>query len=251
VGEHPFYGSWGYQQIGAFAPTRRYGTPKDFMAFVDALHRRGIGVILDWVPAHFPRDAHALAHFDGSPLYEYADPRKAEHRDWGTLVFNYGRHEVANYLIGNALYWLSRHPDQRAALAARPGLVAAWAEETLRYDPSSQLIARTLTADIERHGRRIPAGSRVALLIGAANRDERVFPDPDRYDLSRNTSASLAFGQGTHFCLGASLARLEARVSLEEVQRRIPRYEVIESGIVRVHSSNVRGFAALPLETGP
>ena len=109
VGEHPFYGSWGYQQIGAFAPTRRYGTAKDFMAFVDALHRRGIGVILDWVPAHFPRDPHGLAYFDGTHLYEHADPRRREQADWGTLVFNYGRHEVANYLIGNALYWLERY----------------------------------------------------------------------------------------------------------------------------------------------
>jgi 1,4-alpha-glucan branching enzyme len=109
VGEHPFYGSWGYQQIGAFAPTRRYGTAKDFMAFVDALHRRGLGVILDWVPAHFPRDPHGLAYFDGTHLYEHADPRRQEQSDWGTLVFNYGRHEVANYLIGNALYWLERY----------------------------------------------------------------------------------------------------------------------------------------------
>jgi 1,4-alpha-glucan branching enzyme len=109
IGEHPFYGSWGYQQIGAFAPTRRYGTAKDFMAFVDALHRRGIGVILDWVPAHFPRDPHGLVYFDGTHLYEHADPRRREQTDWGTLVFNYGRHEVANYLIGNALYWLGRY----------------------------------------------------------------------------------------------------------------------------------------------
>jgi 1,4-alpha-glucan branching enzyme len=109
VGEHPFYGSWGYQQIGAFAPTRRYGTAGDFMAFVEALHRRGIGVILDWVPAHFPRDSHGLVYFDGTHLYEHADPRRREQSDWGTLVFNYGRHEVANYLIGNALYWLDRY----------------------------------------------------------------------------------------------------------------------------------------------
>ena len=109
AGEHPFYGSWGYQQIGAFAPTRRYGTATDFMAFVDALHQRGIGVILDWVPAHFPRDPHGLVFFDGTHLYEHADPRRQDQADWGTLVFNYGRHEVANYLIGNALYWLERY----------------------------------------------------------------------------------------------------------------------------------------------
>jgi 1,4-alpha-glucan branching enzyme len=109
VGEHPFYGSWGYQQIGAFAPTRRHGTARDFMAFVDALHRRDVGVILDWVPAHFPRDPHGLVYFDGTHLYEHEDPRQREQKDWGTLVFNYGRHEVANYLIGNALYWLERY----------------------------------------------------------------------------------------------------------------------------------------------
>ncbi len=109
VTEHPFYASWGYQTIGYYAPTRRYGTPKDFMAFVDTLHRRGIGVILDWVPAHFPNDAHGLAYFDGTHLYEHADPREREHPDWGTRVFNYGRREVANFLIANARFWLERY----------------------------------------------------------------------------------------------------------------------------------------------
>jgi len=109
VMEHPFYGSWGYQTIGYFAPTRRYGTPHDFMCFVDYLHQRGIGVVLDWAPAHFPRDPHGLGYFDGTHLYEHEDPRQREHPDWGTLVFNYGRNEVANFLIGNALYWLDRY----------------------------------------------------------------------------------------------------------------------------------------------
>ena len=109
VMEHPFYGSWGYQTIGYYAPTRRYGEPDDFMAFVDHLHQRGIGVILDWVPAHFPQDPHGLAYFDGTHLYEHADPRMREHPDWGTRVFNYGRNEVANFLIGNALFWLDRY----------------------------------------------------------------------------------------------------------------------------------------------
>jgi 1,4-alpha-glucan branching enzyme len=107
--EHPFYGSWGYQTIGYFAPSRRYGGPREFMAFVDHLHRRGVGVILDWVPAHFPRDPHGLVYFDGSHLYEHADPRQREHPDWGTLIFNYGRNEVANFLLDSALFWLDRY----------------------------------------------------------------------------------------------------------------------------------------------
>jgi len=109
VMEHPFYGSWGYQTIGYFAPSRRYGGPREFMAFVDHLHRRGVGVILDWVPAHFPRDPHGLVYFDGTHLYEHADPRQREHPDWGTLIFNYGRHEVANFLLDSALFWLDRY----------------------------------------------------------------------------------------------------------------------------------------------
>jgi cytochrome P450 len=159
--------------------------------------------------------------------------------------------ETTTKMLGNALYWAWRNPDERARLKADPGLAAAWAEETLRYDPSSQLIARTATCDIALHGRTIPRGARVALLIGSANRDERYWPDPDRFDIGRNTTGSLAFGQGTHFCLGASLARLEGRVSLEELLRRLPDYEVREEGIERIHSSNVRGFAALPIGFAP
>jgi cytochrome P450 len=159
--------------------------------------------------------------------------------------------ETTTKLLGNALYWLWRNPAERERVRSDPGLIPRWVEETLRYDNSTQALARTLTRDTELHGEKLRAGERGFLLVGSANRDERAFEDPDRFDVLRNTSASLAFGHGTHFCLGAALARLEARVALEEVWRRMPSYEIDPARLVRVHSINVRGFASMPIEWRP
>ncbi|MEO6025594.1 MAG: cytochrome P450 [Candidatus Binatia bacterium] len=155
--------------------------------------------------------------------------------------------ETTTKLLGNAVYWLWRNPDQRRLVAQDPTLIPRWVEETLRYDGSTQALARTVVGDLDLYGQTMRDGDRVVLLVGSANRDERVFAEPDCYDILRDTNAMLSFGQGTHFCLGAALARLEARVALEEVQRRFPDYAIDEAGMARVHSVNVRGFAALPL----
>ena len=137
---------------------------------------------------------------------------------------------------------------ERAKPFADPGRIPDWIEETLRYDTSSQMLARTVTADVELHGGHIPAGGRALLLAGSANRDPRVFPEPDTYDLDRDrdTTGLASFGVGRHFCLGASLARLEAKVALEELVGRVHDYEVDADAARRVHSVNVRGFASLP-----
>jgi 1,4-alpha-glucan branching enzyme len=130
VAEHPFDGSWGYQVIGLFAPTSRFGDPAGFARFLDACHQQGLGVIVDWVPAHFPTDIHGLAQFDGTALYEYADPREGFHNDWNTLIYNFGRHEVRNFLIGNALYWLQQ-----------------WGVDGLRVDAVASMLYRDYSRD--------------------------------------------------------------------------------------------------------
>jgi hypothetical protein len=154
--------------------------------------------------------------------------------------------ETTTKLLGNAWYWGWRHPDQGAKPFADPSRVPDWVEETLRFDTSSQMLLRVARTTMELHGSTIPEGDRVLLLVGSANRDESVFPDPDRYDLDRDTSRLVSFGSGRHFCMGAPLARLEARIGLDELTRRVARYDIDPDGIERVHSINVRGLAAVP-----
>jgi len=160
-------------------------------------------------------------------------------------------HETTTHLLGNAIFWLWRHPRQRALVVADASRVPAWIDETLRFDTVTQGVARTLDADVRLHGRTLREGERVTLLLASANRDERVFPDPDSFDIERDTSGLLSFGTGTHFCLGASLARLEARLVLARTVERIGGFEIDEAGIERVRSNTVRGFKALPLEFSP
>jgi len=154
--------------------------------------------------------------------------------------------ETTTKLLANAWYWGWRNPTERAKPFSDPGRIGDWVEETLRYDTSSQVLARTATEDIDVAGGVIPAGGRVLLLVGSANRDADVFPDGDRYDLDRDTSQMASFGVGRHFCLGASLARLEAQVCLDELVAAVADYDIDEARAQRVHSVNVRGFATLP-----
>jgi len=157
--------------------------------------------------------------------------------------------ETTTKMLANAVYWLWRYPEQRALVREAPQQrIPSWVEETLRFDNSSQMLARRVAADVVLHGQRLRAGDRALLLVGSANRDERVFERANEYDIGRDTTQSLSFGRGVHFCLGAALARLEGCVVLEEWWRRFPDYEIEAEGAVRVHSINVRGFAALPVK---
>jgi cytochrome P450 len=161
--------------------------------------------------------------------------------------------ETTTKLLAHAWYWGWRNPDERAKPFAEPARIGDWTEETLRYDTSSQMLARVTLTDVALHGTTIPKGDRVLLLAGSANRDPRAFADPDRYDLDRDReSVGIAsFGVGRHFCMGASLARLEARVVMEELVARVRDYEIDEAGTRRVHSVNVRGFDRLPTTVAP
>jgi cytochrome P450 len=160
--------------------------------------------------------------------------------------------ETTTKLLGNAWYWAWTNPAQRDKVWADPSLVSDWVEETLRFDTSSQMLARVTTTDYEVGGTTIPKGDRVLLLVGSANRDESVFAEASKYRIGRpDTTNSLSFGFGRHFCLGASLARLEAKVALEELVKAVATYEIDPSGIGRVHSVNVRGFAGLPTTLTP
>jgi cytochrome P450 len=156
--------------------------------------------------------------------------------------------ETTTKLIGNALYWLDAFPDQRAALLADPSLIPGAVEETLRFDTSTQALARLLTRDVEMHGVTLPAGAKGLLLFGSANRDERRWDEPDRFDITRNPAGHLAFGHGLHHCLGAPLARLETRVALTVLLPALGEYSVDRTDTERVHSGNVRGFSRLPIE---
>ena len=165
-----------------------------------------------------------------------------------SILFIIAGHETTTKLVANAVEVLSRHPEQRAMLAADPGRIPDAVEEVLRFWSSTQYMHRTATVDHELHGQTIHAGDSVLLLIGAANRDERVFGSTaDQFDIDRRPDRHIAFGYGAHYCLGAGLARMEARVALEELQRRLPGYEVDQDAKVRFHSGNVTGWISLPI----
>lgn len=165
---------------------------------------------------------------------------------FGMLLYVAGTETVAK-LLGNAAVVLAAHPDQRAAMAAEAGTIPGAVEELLRFEPPSPVNGRWTTRDVSLHDVTIPAGSKVLMLTGSAGRDERVFPDPDRFDVGRESAHHLSFGHGIHFCIGAALARLEGRIGLEETLRRFPEWEADPASATRVHTSTVRGYSSVPI----
>jgi cytochrome P450 len=165
---------------------------------------------------------------------------------FAVMLVSAGTETVAR-LLGWAAVTLAAHPDQRAALGADPGLVPNAIEELLRYEAPSPLQARYVMRAVELHGTTLPEGSKVLLLTGSAGRDERQYPDADRFDVRRELATHLSFGYGVHFCLGAALARLESRIALEETLRRFPEWEVDHERAVRLHTSTVRGYSSVPI----
>jgi cytochrome P450 len=184
---------------------------------------------------------------------EVTDPDGTVHRltrdevaSFAVLLYSAGTETVAK-LLGNAAVVLARHPDQRALLAEDRGAIPNAVEELLRYEPPSPVQGRWTTRDVDLHGTTVPAGSKVLLLTGSAGRDERVFPDGDRFDVRRPIAHHLSFGYGAHFCVGAALARLEGRIGVEETLARFPEWDVDEAGVVRAHTSTVRGYSSVPV----
>jgi cytochrome P450 len=201
----------------------------------------------DWVSDSRRRDRDDLA---GTILRAEVDGKRlsAEELIGFLFLLVIAGSETTRNLLGNAVYWLSRNPSERERVLADPALISAWVEETLRYDSPTQAVARLITRDAHFAGGSLCEGEKALLLLGSANRDARAFDDADVFRIGRDTTASLAFGRATHFCLGANLARLEARVCLEELLRKLPRYQVSGEGARRLRSTSVHGFASLILE---
>jgi cytochrome P450 len=199
---------------------------------------------------HHPQDDMLTALVQAEVTEDVVTPRltRDEAASFAMLLFTAGTETVAR-LLGNAAVELAAHPDQRADLTANAEVVPNAVEELLRYEAPSPVQGRWTMADVELHGTRIPAGSKVLLLTGAAGRDERAFPDPDRFDVRRSFQHHVSFGYGIHFCVGAALARMEGRIALEETLRRFPTWEVDHDSARRLHTSTVRGWAEVPITT--
>jgi cytochrome P450 len=277
----PLVGAGGFDfvaDLGAEVPMRTIGMMLGIPEADQVAHRERVDRHMSLRTDGAPPDgeATALALLEGEAVGAYLDWRadnpsddlmtdllNAEYDDTSGTRRKLTREEITNYvgllaaagnetttrLIGWAGKLLAEHPDQRRELAADPGLISSAVEELLRYESPSPVQARFVTTDVTHHDHAVPAGSVLLLLTAAANRDEREFPDPDRFDIHRDASSQIAFGYGIHFCLGSHLARLEARVALEEVLKRFPTWEVDWDNAVQAHTSTVRGWERLPVIT--